>query len=254
MYLLYPLVFTLVLSYSWASPVNHHHNQKANSHSAEAPSNTIDVATLSTSLGEYYEEITDQVMISFSRQLISDPANTHISRSLEQQVQFLHSNLIASIQPLVDSNLPWVISPPEKHSHAKKRSPGKDDDDDDDDEEDSDDDDDDNDDDEGPSSHQKKKKKEPIPIWSIPLKKDLQVLNRRISTQLGKIIHANQTAYNMILQAHTNSPHQITLSRSQPHPWEWLARKLMTIEQTLNTEFNKRIQDVVQCIMEDFLI
>ncbi|SAL95467.1 hypothetical protein [Absidia glauca] len=247
MYLLYPLVFTLVLSYSWASPIQHNHRQKGNSNPAK-DLDTIDVATLSSSLGEYYEEITDQVMISFSRQLISDPANTHISRSLEQQVHFLHSNLIASIQPLVDSNLPWVISPPKKKEHAKKRSLGTDDDDDDDDEEDEEDDDDDE------SAHHQKKKKEPIPIWSIPLKKDLQVLNRRISTQLGKIIHANQTAYTMMLQAHISRPHQVALSRSQPHPWEWLAKKLMTIETTLNTEFNKRIQDVVQCIMEDFLI
>ncbi|ORZ14575.1 hypothetical protein BCR42DRAFT_492395 [Absidia repens] len=317
-------------------PVNHRKIDNSQSRSqtsvdaSSTSSSNIDVVTLSTSLGEYYEGIADQVLISFTQKILSSAQLSFKSKgdshyqdvdpkiqktflhSLESHLNFMRGNLIASVQPLVDTNLPWVLSPSEGKKKSKK---GKskaitsksddhdhDNDDDDDDNDDEGDDEEKDDDDEEDEKHDVKgrKHKQPTtyPIWSIPLTKDIRFLNQRISTQLGRIVNAHKSAHLMIHQSlarakkaklttmddatpfnHASSsspPHQVAFS----HPvvvvvpdqspktippvkllqWNhrdleaWLQHGLLDIEKNLKTEFNKRIQDAVQYIMEDFLV
>ncbi|CAO3590702.1 unnamed protein product [Absidia cylindrospora] len=310
------------------APINHRKIDNSQSRSqtsvdTTSTSSNIDVVTLSTSLGEYYEGIADQVLISFTQKILSsaqlsfkakgdsryqdvDPKiQKTFLHSLESHLNFMRGNLIASVQPLVDTNLPWVLSPSDGKKQSKKgkskvstsKSDDHDNDDDDDDDNDDEGDDEEKDDDEEEDDKGRKHKQPTtFPIWSIPLTRDIRLLNQRISTQLGRIVNAHKTAHLMIHQSlarakkskttamndatpvnHTpSSPYQVAFS----HPvvvvvpdqspktippvkilqWNhrdletWLQHGLLDIEKSLKTEFNKRIQDAVQCIMEDFLV
>ncbi|KAI9306685.1 hypothetical protein BJ944DRAFT_177826 [Cunninghamella echinulata] len=240
---------------------------------------------LSNSLTDYYENIVDQVMETTIEDIISSAPHTytliypdHVSdcqaslcpflHALRDHLNFMRANLIASVRPLVDSNLPSLPLRMIKNNN--------------------------------------KDTLDTVTITSPNIANQLSeaiiVLNQRISFQLGLIINANEASDIIIRQSVplTNSEQSSSLSSNKRLPsksmdtvndddmdmnelimmdddfnWnkdeiefynekqqskstksmiEWLHIWLSDIEGTLYSQFDERIQDVIQSIMEDFLV
>ncbi|CAO3626355.1 unnamed protein product [Cunninghamella blakesleeana] len=249
----------------------------------------ISITSLTNSLGDYYESITDQVLISFTKEITSIAASIYLTNydqdqekeaeqfisSLEDHLHLMKTHLIASVRPLIDANLPWTLSI--------------------------------NDDDDDDSN--KKKKDGTFPIWTQSMTKKVLLLNQRLSSQLGIIINVDESSYMMIYQSlpkkqqqlemkaynelddlmddvdwmedklndnydmysneiYNNNNNQYIIKNGKsnkimiddyslniPHEqlMNWLSHWLLDIEIILLNEFNNRIEDLIQTIMEDVL-
>ncbi|ORZ05859.1 hypothetical protein BCR42DRAFT_443585 [Absidia repens] len=234
------------------------------------PSTIINSYTLSNSLTDYYESIVDQVMETTIDDIITSAPHSytllypdHVNdcqaslcpfiHALRDHLNFMRANLIASVRPLVDSNLPTL---PLKMTSSSN-------------------------DDLASTAH----------IMATQLTETLIVLNQRMSIQLGLIINANDAADIIIRQSvpltnseprHSRHQRRSTSSSSaytrrapNKSSWnsevtdyyndkqqskatkamtEWLHLWLSEIESILYAQFDDRIQDVIQAIMEDFLV
>ncbi|CAO3622169.1 unnamed protein product [Cunninghamella blakesleeana] len=230
------------------------------------PSTQINSYMLSNSLTDYYENIVDQVMETTIEDIISSAPHSytliypdHVSdcqaslcpflHALRDHLNFMRANLIASVRPLVDSNLPSLPLKMTKNTKYELSATASN--------------------------------------IANQLSETIIVLNQRISFQLGLIINANEASDIIIRQSVplTNSEQSSNGFRNR-HPlksnmkvdnddWnndeiefyneqqqskstksmiEWLFIWLSDIEGTLYSQFDERIQDVIQSIMEDFLI
>ncbi|KAI8085048.1 uncharacterized protein BX664DRAFT_360838 [Halteromyces radiatus] len=241
------------------------------------PSTPINSYMLSNSLTDYYESIVDQVMETTIDDIISSAPHSytllypdHVNdcqaslcpfiHALRDHLNFMRANLIASVRPLVDSNLPAL---PLKMTSSTNNNKYKTK----------------NDDHLASTAH----------AIASQLTETLTVLNQRMSIQLGLIVNAKEAADIIIRQSvpFTNSEKQqprhrrrrirltISSSSSFTTSWnsdesdyynerqqsdatkamtEWLHLWLSEIESILYAQFDDRIQDVSQSIMEDFLI
>ncbi|KAI8379796.1 uncharacterized protein BYT42DRAFT_341036 [Radiomyces spectabilis] len=230
--------------------------------SVHAGSNTaastafIDTGVLVNGLGEYYENIVDQVMeittediITAAPQAFTSIHKTHevignvdqpsaslnFVHSLRAHLNLMRSNLLASIRPLVESDLPISVRQSNKNDNYNL-----------------------------PSAR----------IAAVELTEDVFMMNQRLAIQLGLIINAEQAAP-LIIQQSLPYSSKATVSRasdgqqrfydsghSSENQWlqehqaldDWLRTWLEDIHQTLSIEFDDRIQDAIQFIMEDFLL
>ncbi|KAL0092309.1 hypothetical protein J3Q64DRAFT_1694833 [Phycomyces blakesleeanus] len=201
---------------------------------------TIDTLTLTNSLSDYYENIVNQVMETMTRDIVVSAPHTFMDihshtlgdhscrtslrafiRSLHTQLDGLQTHLLDSVRPLVESNLP---------SHAR------------------------------PS------------LDTAKLNDAIIILNRHISFQLDIILNPPNTARRVIQQSITKiddqmwddtlvqRPIQMTSSlledstlREASELTTWLAGSLSEMGGILRVEFDGRVQDAMQSMMEDFL-
>ncbi|ORZ12693.1 hypothetical protein BCR42DRAFT_75513 [Absidia repens] len=230
------------------------------------PSSTIPLPkvishTLSTGLTDYYENIVDQVMETTIDDIITAAPHAYdllypgydcqvstcsFISTLRDHLNLMRANLIASVHPLFDSNLPVLLS---KLTLSN------------------------NDDDFTGTAD----------TMTNQVMELLIVLNQRLSIQLGLIINANDAARIIIHQSvpHHSSKRQFSRTRrrrssSKQFSWhahenlswnsdgvnnykdrankaltEWLHLWLSDIENILYTQFDDRIEDVIRNAIAD---
>ncbi|KAI8059284.1 hypothetical protein BC940DRAFT_338276 [Gongronella butleri] len=200
---------------------------------------------LSNSLTDYYEAIVDQVMETSIGDIISSAPHSymlfypdHVSGCQASVCPFIHalgdhlnlmkSNLVASVRPLVDAHLPTL---PLKMMPATNEAKTVD-----------------------------------VVQVANQLSEAMNILNQRMALHLGLIINANEAAEIIIRQSVplTNSEHTSdaseyadthkTATKATKAMTEWLHLWLSEIEGVFYSQFDERIQDVIQSILEDFLV
>lgn len=129
----------------------------------------------------------------------------------------MRTNLLSSIRPLVESNL---LPPPSTTTTDRVGSSSK-----------------------------------PVMISSISQLSDdniLLALNRHLGFQLGLIVNADEAADIIISQS--LPPQSSTTTIDRKVMVEWLRSWLSSIDPILRIEFDQRVQDATQSILEDFLV
>ncbi|ORX57071.1 hypothetical protein DM01DRAFT_1334627 [Hesseltinella vesiculosa] len=199
-------------------------------------SSHINSYMLSNSLTDYYESIVDQVMESSMTDIIRSAPHSyklfypdHVTdckasvcpfmHALSDHLNLMKSNLVASVRPLVDANLPTL---PLKMTPAKANSKNVD-----------------------------------FVKVATQLSEALNVLNQRMALHLGLIINANEAADIIIRQSvplpNSEQPSENDTKATKAMT-EWLHLWLMEIEGVFYSQFDERIQDITQSILEDVLI
>ncbi|CAO3617211.1 unnamed protein product [Cunninghamella echinulata] len=233
------------------------------------------IITLGNNLEDYYESITDQIVISLNKDIMSSASSMYLinydqesnsfSHSLHHHLNLMRYHLLASIRPLIDSNIPWIFIKKEEEGIDTKNEYS----------------------------------------WTQSMTKKILLLNQRISQQLGMIINVDETSFMMIYQSlptkHQQQEmksynelndimedidwmdqneeedliltnelknHQFIFNKKAttimdqgkekdtiPHEQlvEWLRHCLLNIESIVLDEFNNRLEDLIQIIMEDVL-
>lgn len=223
---------------------------------------------LTESLSEYYENIVDQVMLDVSEQVLTTIPQTisHgdvevrqlAQKSLTRNLNFMRASLLASVSPLVSTDIPQIsgLTAIQNEASLSKLSPIT-----------------------TTSNEDKIQEIETILLDSI------LTLNKKISHQLGLIVNAKQSSSILIRQANTypitntaqhkkkeNKPTVITVEWKLRQPFQinlireeqkddseeenilsesqWLFEQLSAVEQNLLDEFNDRTQDAILLVME----
>lgn len=234
---------------------------------------------LTESLSEYYENIVDQVMLDVSENVLSyipksisqgdvEGNNTRhnqifilvtpfffflkivrqlAQKSLNRNLNFMRASLLASVNPLVSTDIPQIAGLTTIQNEASKLS---------------------------------EENKHTEEMESLLLESIL-TLNKKISHQLGLIVNAEQSSAILIRQANTaqrtrqeNKPTVITVEWKLRQPFqinvlreeqettndllllesEWLFDQLSLVEENLLTEFDDRTQEAIQLVMESLAL
>ncbi|KAI8381125.1 uncharacterized protein BYT42DRAFT_565348 [Radiomyces spectabilis] len=265
--------------------------------SADTPSTVhVDTATsmnvLISSLGEYYETVVDLVMESVTDDILSAAPHTSMAihqctpqedypcrashrpfvRNLHDHLNFMRSNLLASVQPLVEANLPSVVSVSSLVSVDEVVDDDTD--------------------------------TDIKPVSAKEMTQSLLALNHRMAKQLSLIVNAEEASEIIIKQSlpirrfngrsirkarirwYQGHSNQIQINKSsvvyeadaeqqesetvdesayyyhaRSHTTReakaltaWLATWLKSVQVDLSREFDRRVQDAVHSLMESFLI
>ncbi|KAI8347337.1 hypothetical protein BD560DRAFT_411116 [Blakeslea trispora] len=214
------------------------------------------------SLSEYYENIVDQVMLDVSENVLSfvPQSISHgevevrqlAQKSLNRNLNFMRASLLASVNPLVSTDISQVSGLTEIQQEAILSMAS-----------------------EGQRSHQDNQQELEETLLS-----SIMTLNKKISHQLGLIVNAKQSSSILIRQANTRTitksktgptvvtiewklrqPFQINVHREEKletiekqydmtSESEWLHHQLAAIETDLLNEFDDRAQEAVQLVME----
>ncbi|KAI9476511.1 MAG: hypothetical protein EXX96DRAFT_507784 [Benjaminiella poitrasii] len=211
---------------------------------------------LTESLSEYYENIVDQVMLDLTEDVLSflPESISHgdvevrqsSQKSMNRNLNFMRASLLASINPLVSTDIPQV--------HGFDIIQDK---------------------------YTKAANTEQQELESI-LSDAILTLNKKISHQLGLIVNAEQSSSILIRQASTQltrsqaanveKPTVITVEWKLRRPFqinvfrerrsaastiendalesEWLFSQLSSVEINLLNEFNDRVEEAIQVVME----
>ncbi|KAI9277198.1 hypothetical protein BDA99DRAFT_430310 [Phascolomyces articulosus] len=191
---------------------------------------------MTNALSEYYENIVDQVMATLTEEITLSAPRSYMSihhygrcrtslrsfvHDLRDHLNLMRANLLGSIRPLVESNLPNIT------------------------------------------------------VIGARLTEDILALNRHICLQLGLILNVEEAADIIINQSMPT--HDIdemdekealawleTLRRESEQQEEqrpesralthWLRSWLSEVEEILKVQFDERVQDATQLILEDFLV
>ncbi|CAO3596598.1 unnamed protein product [Absidia cylindrospora] len=219
------------------------------------PSPKVISQTLSSDLTYYYENIVDQVMETTTNDIITSAPHAYdllypgydcqvstcpFISTLHDHLNLMRANLIASVRPLFDCNLPALLSKSTLSNNDDYTSTAD--------------------------------------TMTNQMMEILIVLNQRLSIQLGLIINANNAASIIIHQSvpRTHSERRFSRTRrhrssSQTFSWhahenlswksdgvnnykdrankaltEWLRLWLSDIENTLYTQFDDRIEDIIR--------
>ncbi|KAG2213427.1 hypothetical protein INT47_009101 [Mucor saturninus] len=214
---------------------------------------------LTESLSEYYENIVDQVMLDVSENVLSyipksiSQGDVEVrqlaQKSLNRNLNFMRASLLASVNPLVSTDIPQIAGLTTIQNEATKLSE---------------------------EINQHTEEMESLLLESI------LTLNKKISHQLGLIVNAEQSSAILIRQANTaqrtrqeNKPTVITVEWKLRQPFqinvlreeqettnndivllesEWLFDQLSLVEENLLTEFDDRTQEAIQLVMESLAL
>ncbi|KAI9498316.1 hypothetical protein BDB00DRAFT_755133 [Zychaea mexicana] len=198
---------------------------------------------MTNALSEYYENIVDQVMATLTEEITLSAPRSYITslrsfvHDLRDHLNLMRANLLASIRPLVESNLPSVLPY---------------------------------------TQQQQQQQQQDIAVIGARLTEDILSLNRHIVLQLGLILNVEEAADIIISQS---MPTRVLLLEDATHlqalAWletlrreseeeqqrpesraltHWLRSWLSEVEEILRVQFDERVQDATQSILEDFLI
>ncbi|GAA5806416.1 hypothetical protein EDC94DRAFT_524676 [Helicostylum pulchrum] len=215
---------------------------------------------LTESLSEYYENIVDQVMLDVSETVLSfiPQSISHgdvevrqlAQKSLNRNLNFMRASLLASVNPLVSTDIPQIagFTTVQNEANLIKLTALE-------------------------TEHDQQM--EGLLFDSIT------TLNKKISHQLGLIVNAEQSSSILMRQATTQrntqkqenptvitvewklrQPFQFNLIREQVESVntdlivqsEWLLEQLSLVEQSLFNEFNDRAQEAVQLVLESLAL
>ncbi|KAG0168740.1 hypothetical protein DFQ28_002579 [Apophysomyces sp. BC1034] len=203
-------------------------------------------------MSEYYENIVDQVLETTTEKIISAAPNSYIAaqrsqkdvatvqtfvRGLQGHLNYMRADLLSAVRPLVESNIPSLLPV----SLVGTMHLNEDDDDDD------------------AEQYQDSNNSLPsAPVIASELTEVFLTLNKHMAIQLGLIVNADEAANNIVQQSIQN-PHTSDVSKKHGETGseiltKWLQSWFAQIEVTLCTEFDGRVHDAIQSIMEDFLI
>ncbi|KAI8346904.1 hypothetical protein EDC96DRAFT_521363 [Choanephora cucurbitarum] len=218
------------------------------------------------SLSEYYENIVDQVMLDVSEDILSfvPQSISHgevevrqlAQKSLNRNLNFMRASLLASVNPLVSTDIPQINGLTEIQQEAIVSMTS-----------------------EEQISHEDNQQELEATLLS-----SIMTLNKKISHQLGLIVNAKQSSSILIRQANTRTltksktgptvvtiewklrrPFQINVHREEKTETieqqydvtsesEWLHHQLSAIEVNLLNEFDDRAQEAVQLVMESLAL
>lgn len=225
---------------------------------------------LTESLSEYYENIVDQVMLDVSDQVLTTlpeiishgdvEVRQLAQKSLNRNLNFMRASLLASVNPLVSTDIPQIagLTTIQNEASSSKLSSST-------------------------VTEDKTQQMESILLESI------MTLNKKISHQLGLIVNAEQSSSILIRQANSHPQHnndrqeinkstvitvewklrqpfQINVIREEPKTItsnvnddmvsesEWLFNQLTAVELNLLNEFNDRTLDAIQLVMESLAL
>ncbi|KAI9314265.1 hypothetical protein BX666DRAFT_1814607, partial [Dichotomocladium elegans] len=212
---------------------------------------------VTNALSDYYENIVDQVMATLTEEITLSAPHSFITsfrffvHALRDHLNLMRSNLLASIRPLVESNLPVILEHKNTaHQHTLAANPDA-----------------------------------AISTTGLSgLTEDILTLNRHIGNQLGLIVNMDEAADIIINQSipaslfdeHvqqeaavvvvsrqrwrlSNSKDQHIQQQQEQRPESkvlsnWLRSWLAEIEHIISVQFDERVQDATQSILEDFLL
>ncbi|KAI8095751.1 hypothetical protein BDF21DRAFT_328897 [Thamnidium elegans] len=215
---------------------------------------------LTESLSEYYENIVDQVMLDVSETVLSfiPQSISHgdievrqlAQKSLNRNLNFMRASLLASVNPLVSTDIPQIagLTTIQNEANLIKLTALE-------------------------TEHDQQ--------METLLFDSIMTLNKKISHQLGLIVNAEQSSSILIRQATTQritqkqenptiitvewklrQPFQFNLIREQVESVntdlivqsEWLLEQLSLVEQSLFNEFNDRTEEAVQLVLESLAL
>ncbi|KAF7720808.1 hypothetical protein EC973_006008 [Apophysomyces ossiformis] len=207
-------------------------------------------------MSEYYENIVDQVLETTTEKIISSASQQVIAsqilqkstgntvqsfvRTLHSHLNFVRADLLSAVRPLVESNIPALLPV----SLVGTMHLNEDDDDDDADQ----------------YQNENNNALPSAPVIASELTEVFLTLNKHMAIQLGLIVNVDEKAHSIVQQCIRNmkplpnSVHQTDDGQASEMLSTWLHTWLGQIETTLSVEFDGRVHDAIQSIMEDFLI
>ncbi|CAO3669431.1 unnamed protein product [Rhizopus stolonifer] len=205
-------IATIIATISYAAPV------------FSTPKLIENGLVLTEALSDFYENIIDQVMLDVSEDVLRYLPDTlsptaegrqSVIKSMDRNLNFMRASLLASVTPLVSTDIPQIT---------------------------------------GLDTLQTKTIEQDM-LVALP------ELNQKISHQLGLIINAKQSSLILIRQASAlvqtitvewklRQPFQLNIVHQDDINADWLFEKLSHVQVDLLNEFNDRIQEAVQLVLE----